>query len=148
MKLELKHLAPYLPYGLTGLWINGKNRIYKVTNICVAGDGNISLGHSLKTRYKHEINRPLSEFKPLLIPMSEFKHQDLVNISEYLYGQERDWFPNGINAAINMLQSNLNQHNYDVTKLPYFIAIDFFYRHFDVFSLIPAGLALNKLEHG
>lgn len=77
-KLTIEQVLSYAPYGLTGLWINGKNRIYKVTNVCVCGDGNISFGRSLKTRYKHELHRPLSEFTPLLLPLSELKNWDEV----------------------------------------------------------------------
>lgn len=142
--LKLSHLAPYLHSGLTGLWINGKDRIYKVTNICVAGEGNISFGRSLKTRYKHEINRPLSEFKPLLIPMSEF--------GKNLTGKG------------TMYEQTYNAHNLDLSDelilnisfeqqggvLPIMDCYDtlqvLFSKHFDVFNLIPSGLALNKLD--
>jgi hypothetical protein len=128
MKLELKYLVPYSIYGLTGLWVNGKNRIYKVTNICVSRDGNISFGHSLKTRYKHEINRPLSEFKPLLIPMWELTDA---------FVRQFDWA-----YAVNVI-NHVKNNSIDIKTWHALVA-----EHYDVFGLIEQGLALNKLEHG
>ena len=67
MKLELRHLAPYLPYGLKMKWIEG-DMIYKLTRLSTAGlacvDEN---GYRTPFDYEH--------IKPILRPLSDLSEK-------------------------------------------------------------------------
>lgn len=113
-QLELKDLAPYLPYGLqcrhteTG---DADLNIYGASQECIMnGAGNLTF--------------KISDIKPLLIPLSEFDGWD-----KFGYNSQQDFI-----NAVNWEFIKTLYHN-ELCK-----------QHYDVFDLIPVGLALNKLE--
>jgi len=163
--LQLKQILPFAEYNLTGIWKDNKKYIWRVTNVCVANEGNISIGRSTKTRYHHEIHRPLNEFKPLLIPLSQLTED-----------QWREVFKAGFAGTINGGWKNIDQfyferHDDKAIELglreislvfefdnqqfgtgPYAFnqlrAFEKIYElHGDVDGLIKRGLALNKLDY-
>lgn len=110
MKLELKHLAPYLPYGLK----------IKLENFPI-GDGirklELDCGHDFHFYFQQEfvkpILRPLSEAPIRLVEYYGFT--SLADFSEYVIDRR---------IATKCMDELIENH-------------------FDVFSLIPAGLAID-----
>lgn len=153
-KLELKHIAPYLPYGLKVeierlRYPKGK-RIEELTTYNISYFGNDKVW----------------KFKPILRPMS-----DLEKIY-YLDVFVKSALPNSkdFNSGLSKIETKICQKTWgvkipsrysdeyiklrvfkrvcDETKLSHY---NFFIRHnFDVFGLIEKGLAIdiNTLDHG
>jgi hypothetical protein len=117
-KLELKHLAPYLPYGLK---LQSKNP-FGIKHTCsLVFEREEYLECNIKTAIKYQ-------FKPILIPLSELTKESAIN---YGYPDEH-----------HLERSVLSSH------APYKIWIELVSEHYDVFGLIDKGLAIdiNKLE--
>lgn len=129
MKIELKHLAPYLPYKLTGVSKEG-SAFYLAT-------GNNMLGRGVEDR---DIGTWLSTgIKPILRPLSdltkeEYKNEILIRWGGGLYDYAKTrWLVDIIN---DMQYTAHNSLRYDF--------IEFLSEyHFDVFGLIPEGLAID-----
>ena len=100
MKRELKHFAPYLPYGLK--FIN--KTIY---------------GKTIVEMNTYNILNLLVDSKPILRPLSNLTKDEY---SHLLYG---------------------NPLEYKINELPYKPFIKLLENHFDVFHLIPQGLAID-----
>jgi hypothetical protein len=118
MKLELKHLAPYLPYDVNIKIIN-TNRNYKVNTIK-------KLSNQLFSDY---FLKSATIFKPILRPLS-----DLINSNvKDEHGEPIDYEY----KSLSLIQLNAY---YKIELL--------FKNHFDVFGLIEKGLAIdvNTLE--
>ncbi len=107
MKLELRHLAPYLPYEL------------EVTN----GSEFVKLDLVKANDLKHS-----PEFKPILRPLSDLTKADAI-----LYHY------NSLEIMIDCVSNGELEHS---------IWLKLIERHFDVFGLIPNGLAkdINQLN--
>ena len=141
-QLTLKHLAPYLPYGLKCKW-NQSNPFILVG----LQKGNESVNNDLWTwkdgsRY---LTGYLYECKPILRPLSdltnEIEHNGEKFIPmEYIMSMNSKSFKESLikdrltEALINDLKHNRLQYKY-CEKL--------FEWHFDVFGLIPEGLAID-----
>lgn len=118
MKLELKHLAGYLPYGLkyyTKSRINDKNGFAKLNASCI----------------NHVLN---NQFKPILRPLLDLDIHKMRSNNNY--------------PALEVFQSDvdflfkLNQcwdaQTFDYTIFEYLLK-----EHFDIFGLIKQGLAID-----
>jgi len=127
-KLEIKHLAAYLPYGLQ--MVNTKSgRIIDVRGLrdtvstfyieAIVKKGN--------TFEEADYQADIWPFKPLLIPLSEIPYEVFAK-SLFVTGVEL------IDAIKDM-------------TVPYWLIEKLLEKHFDVFGLLEAGLALNKLEY-
>lgn len=130
-KLELKHLAPYLPYGLKFLTVFDKQTPKLLTGIC----GNIIYYED------HEKWIAIDAIKPILRPLS-----DLEDNHCYVDQMEED-----VNHSIsyhNGLFSDLTADDFDIKWLPQVSFNWLVKNHFDVFDLIPAGLAISYKEAG
>ena len=120
-KLELKHLAPYLPYEL---------KVSKIHTLNI-GTGIGSINHILTTRSKN--------YKPILRPMSDlttdvlYKAMNTLGHSAYI-----DWTTNEREYLIEKRGFNGWLNN-----IPYIIILFLFENHFDVFKLIDKGLAIS-----
>lgn len=111
-KLELKHLAPYLPYKLNLERINYKNeRFKKLTAYDLCPDGEID------------------NIKPILRPIED------------LYNEKTDF---GI-KIVHYFNFKTNV-KLDYRNFPYHVMEQLFKNHFDVFGLIPKGLAISYLD--
>lgn len=137
MKLELKHLAPYLPHGLkmlneksgTIIHVNGLSYSEDTGNITILGNGD--------KYYSLEIWRGL---KPILLPLSDLGKQAPRTVSGVRNVDE-------INKTC-MYDMDKNGELYDLPE-----AMDItdlwdsfeglFKYHFDLFGLIDAGLAID-----
>ena len=119
MKLELKHLATYLPYGLKveTKWYNFITRDTKTE----VKEMDLS-GLSLRNDWQ------MKSYKPILRPLSDFTRSDAVleHCSEEL--------------KILILLAMKNGY---IDDLPHWFMVHCFERHYDVFNLIPDGLAID-----
>lgn len=133
MKLELKHLVPYLPYNLKITDEEGnKGIMIALYSDCLLLNYDLNVGD-------YEYN--FDDIKPLLIPLSEIK---------------KHWIPDGSKFHKNLLIDCYMHPNYDPTEiiknriqtntLKWIDANTLFQHHYDVFGLIPAGLALPTTE--
>lgn len=134
--LELKHLAPYLPYGLKGLKISKGNfscddDLRTVIELTVSDIG------SFLSRSYHIIS-----CKPILRPLSDLnKHITRYEKNEPAY----NWLSTDV--------ANLFKEDYSIESiiknrltlktLSFSDAQALFEMHFDVFGLIEKGLAVN-----
>jgi len=119
MKLELKHLAPYLPYGL-------KYKLFKKIN----GD------HTLTTQSLLDWDFNLHDIIPILRPLSDLRNHNNEVMPVYRLEIPRADF------------TDILDEGKPVSQLAYCIIEKLFENHFDVFGLIDAGLAIdiNKLR--
>ena len=116
MKLELKHLAPYLPYSLKYLY---NDEILELDGLDVNGDAfNCDMGET-----------PFENIKPILRPLSDLTKVNGFSLSDMIsHGYHNPfWLPENFEVKYLM--------HLDFEKLVSW--------HFDVFGLIPAGLAID-----
>lgn len=130
MKLELKHLAPYLPYGT--LFFNGDlyKWIYKTDSICRCEDNYVSASIETIICYGYKpILRPLSDIVPYFYKL--FIDGEL---GEYLDSEFLE------KHSIYELEE---LENIKVENLPYGTFQLLVKYHFDVYDLIQNGLAID-----
>jgi hypothetical protein len=128
MKLELKHLAPYLPYGLKVLANQRQRTLHGISQ-----DVAYLYYNGLKPYF-------FKEFKPILRPLSEFTYDDIMQIREHLgIGQWCDYYDTYFDAWFD---DACSIHKF-VLQCPYDIMQFFLECKFDVFNLIPQGLAID-----
>ena len=130
MKLELKHLVGYLPYGLKYIdKDSGEIKIMKTLsseiNMVDFGWGNA-----------HDFN----EFKPILRPLSDLDSDYLQEDIENFIGLGNwcDYYYEYLEALRNSCYSNST-----IIQAPYVIFQYFLKNHFDVHNLIENDLAIN-----
>lgn len=150
MKLELKHLAAYLPYGLQiqvmGEWHNEEENIPKIFEM--VGLGSFVEYHEIGRYVNQEIY--YEDVFPILHPLSDLTKEIQHNGEKFVPHtkiQEVDGeyfihFENGVMFFDDICSLNV----YEVTRC-YSLTQKLFEWHFDVFGLIDAGLAIdiNKL---
>lgn len=132
MKLELKHLAPYLPYGLKcqimGEFIDdepdGKPRIFNIVGIV---DGEV-ITH--KSGYISNVENELEDCFPILRPLSDLI-KEIKNNRLFFVSYER----------VQMLQFIEGKRKID--NVDYYLVVELLKLHFDVFGLIEKNLAIN-----
>jgi len=125
MKLELKHLAPYLPYKLQLLHAGWD------LHLTMNGSGEGS---------EHLSIEDVDEYaKPYLRPLSQLTEEITHNRVTFVPIDFLDMYPEDLRVIIKhgVIEANMNWH--DAQKL--------FEWHFDVFGLIDAGLAIEKPSH-
>jgi len=150
MKLELKHLASYLPYGLKVYvygqtifdnhicelkWLDASNQAF------FDGDWN---NISENSEYFKPILRPLSDLTKEIevngekfVPIEFFEISDDENKNkEYDYGNIK---------LIRSLESlSKNAFVNDISYLPYGVVEKLYEWHFDIYGLIENNLAIDK----
>lgn len=131
--LKIEHLAPYLPYRLKMRCIEDKtNHILTIAHqtydLSTVGLYPILKGDFYK------------KFKPILRPLSEFEYDHIVQIKEHLrIGQWCDYYDTYFDAWFDDI-ANIDKL---VLQCPYEIMQFFLKCHFDIFNLIPQGLAIS-----
>lgn len=147
MKLELKHLSPYLPYKL-GFMLSDigifnidseyqkPNEAYeklKLTNILISERIEVELEHYNGWGIGFI---ELEEIKPILRPLSDLTKEIEVNGEKFVPHIKLGGRPNLKDYDIEYLSKNIDNISYGlVSKL-----IEW---HFDVFGLIDKGLAID-----
>ena len=129
MKLELKHLAPYLPYGLKIINVSlFQNNFKKYISNLVLIPSNIEIGLKDVDGISN---------KPILRPLCDFNDIDKIkDFSGFNWCDMYDeffsvWFDDICNIEKLILQC------------PYEIMQYFLAKHYDVFDLITQGLAVS-----
>ena len=118
MKLELKHVSPYLPYGL---------RIFNKDN---KGSCILSIGSIERVIELPEI------FKPILRPLSDLTKEVLQELRESENDDSLLWGVSGFSG--DLTNCAIYQHN-----LTYSVLNWLYKNHFDIFGLIEEGLAID-----
>jgi hypothetical protein len=119
MKLELKHLAPYLPYGLM-CQLTDQSKI-KVAKLCGAyTDNSYAFFDTVESEHGY------SKIKPILRPLSDLLHGKYSLLS--------------CDVLWHDLQA---KRSHNIFKCKYEIIIGLLENHFDVFGLIEKGLAID-----
>lgn len=133
MELTIKHLAAYLPYGVSA--IDDDNVVCRISTlyddlVCVEYEMNVG-------QYEKYFN----EIKLILHPLSEFGDpDDLRKVYEFIgLGKWCEAYDNYFNIGFDDL-SNVDKL---ILQAPYEIFQYFLANHYDVFSLIPNNLAID-----
>ncbi|MGV0854794.1 hypothetical protein ACTS9E_04265 [Empedobacter brevis] len=138
MSLELKHISPYLPYGLKGrvdkeTYIQEENeRIGELKTIDLAD-------HQYHLAVYNDLGYFLSwidEFKPILRPLSDLMKEIEVNGEKFVPFDE-------IRSYSFELNNNKKWQKVVLEDMPYSEVQKLFEWHFDVFGLIEKGLAVD-----
>ena len=128
-KLELKHLAPYLPYKLM---VNVDIWNEELVGYTYEADGKHRVQILIKKDKKQKkityYTPQLEHVKPILRLLSDLTDTTL-KFSKYT-NEQTDNFKNGCEYGI-------------IETLPYSDIITLFENHFDVFGLIEKGLAID-----
>lgn len=139
MKLELKHLAPYLPYELKIEAPNPKRVIHTLIGLDLK-DALIRVDKILENDLEHfgNVQLDFETIKPILRPLSdlaEYKKKTGLKLSHnsgvFIGCALRSW------GASDVIEG-----------IPYYDIVKLFENHFDVFGLIEQGLAIdiNQLD--
>ena len=123
MKLELKHLAPYLPCNLEIARLTYEDE-YK------------NKEYNLSTENINEILQ-YRNLKPILSPLSDLTKEDLIEELGTTISH-LDWVTEEREYWIRFYS-----HNHWLNNIPYEIYSYLIENHFDVFGLIPQGLAID-----
>ncbi|MGG5486275.1 hypothetical protein [Gaetbulibacter sp. PBL-D1] len=146
-KLELKHIAPYLPYGLKintkyGIDVPEDGHNYTVIGVCLKRSvfSYNNLMFEVLEKPNKEISHYYNDFKPILRPLSDLE-LDLWNI---INDVDKEFY-------IEYSSDDGNIYLRDVCDLNFFelsrtlnVLNQLFKNHFDVFGLIEKGLAIDK----
>lgn len=128
-KLELEHLAPYLPYKLR-LMHGGLDGENKVMNM---GEGSSVNWVGIKSVLRWQDREKLRAY-PILRPMKDLKLPEFKMDS---------WRKEAINFLIETSKLPYNSRLIHINGIMYGDIIRLFEWHFDVFGMIEKGLAID-----
>lgn len=143
MRLELKHLAPYLPYGLEFIYTDTNKRG------CIRSLYEIEEYEDIKLSINRMDGEHIWMFKPILRPLSDLTKEIEVNGEKFVPLNEIY----KINSKVSIYK--LTNHNLEITfdtedfmqeidlYEGYLIMQKLLELHFDVFGLIEQGLAID-----
>jgi len=124
MNLEIKHLLPYLPYGLK---VKHASRL-----------GNTKKEATL-TLSDYNWLKNQTYFKPILEPLSSFQEEHIEEIKEFL---DQNWCEVYDDFFDALFEHDWLMHT-RILMCPYEILQWFFKNHYDVYGLIEDDLAIN-----
>jgi len=124
-KLELKHLASYLPYGLKFI-ANEDDKIFILLHLSVYYDQNPMQVEGYCEEHQEMRSVFLEGCKPILKPLSDLTKEELILA--------------GFESHIDFL----THEKRDPILAPYWMIEYLFSKHYDVFGLIEKGLAIKK----
>jgi len=132
--LELKHLAPYLPYGLKGK--------FNVQDV----DLNAPWEFRTKELRTDSVDFFLKYCKPTLRPLSDLTKEIEVNGEKFVPDLRigTDKWCNTMFFEDDFLKGiTRRETSYNIKQCSFNVIQNLFEWHFDVFELIPAGLAID-----
>jgi len=131
MKLEIKHLSPYLPYGLkiANKSIKKSEGILSVYIMEINNDNDKGIENVLFGANQIPILRPLSDLTKEEKKEMHSRHPNLPNYQEFY------------EEFVNEKGLNLSETIIEYAAMEFLIE-----NHFDVFGLIEKGLAININE--
>jgi len=138
MKLELKHLVPYLPYGLKAEFKNNGGR-FKHDTIRSLHINWVNLLHDFDT--VKPILRPLSDLTKYCDDLGFIPIEELSELYISLYSTPPNRHKEEIKLFIKQKTWLIN--NGQLLKMSYWINDKLFKWHFDVFGLIENNLAID-----
>ena len=125
-ELLMKDISCRIPYGV----IVNINGISNVKLISVSWYGEVGVDDGSTYLY------PISEIKPYLFPMSSMTKEQLFEVQEIL-GKNEIEIGDGF---LHIIDSDRNT----ITYLEILALLEWFYKnHFDIYGLIPKGLAID-----
>lgn len=129
MKLEIKHLAPYIEHNLKCLDLKGEpdSNIFTMESISIHGvvsdnDGNFDI--------------EFKDIKPLLLPLS-YLTKEIEHNGESFVPSEK------INSTIDCFLQ-MQRNGFENNIWSYDLTCKLLSYHFDIFGLIESGLAIDK----
>jgi hypothetical protein len=132
MKLELKHLAPYLPYGLQVMDCE-----HNVNSI------ELVVGLHNDEFITHIDNLEFKSGKPILRPLSDLTKEMEFDNEKFTPSKDKYWGMNSFQYHINQFENWESPSAYLNSRAPYGLLLVLIKWHFDVFGLIEAGLAID-----
>lgn len=130
MKLELKHLAPYLPYGLK---IQGTTH-GEIAELSCCTETSVNI---TSRTFQYGMWADIFEVKPILRPLSDLTREDLIED----LGTETSCLDWTTSEREHWIKFYSREHW--INNLPYLIYSHLLKHHFDVFGLIEAELAID-----
>jgi len=125
-KLELKHIAQYLPYMLTAIT---QNRTVEIDGIDYGKELPI-IWHAIKSDMTGRCGLRL---RPILRPLS-----DIGDVPGKYLSEESN-----LDIGDQITLSELSNRKMNFRTLEYHLAVHLFENHFDCFGLIGSGLAVD-----
>ena len=143
MKLEIRHLAPYLSYKLKAI-----NCLNDVTEIIGLQYGNESCNNELWTfvKNKNYLSAYLYECKPILFPLSSLKKEITIDGESFIPIREIKNLELFSHYELEDFVRNNFTYGY-IESLSYQLLSQLFEWKIDVFGLIEAGLAEPVTEN-
>jgi hypothetical protein len=137
MKLKLKHLTPYLPYGfLYGIYENQKVIIRGMNY----NSDYLNIDFEINNHNKVSSTCFFNEIKPILRPLSDLTKEIEVNGEKFIPIDKINEYDETI------MSYSLSFYTDCTLRLPYYVIKYLFEWHFDVFGLIEKGLAISYNE--
>lgn len=137
MKLQLKHIAGYLPYDLKAKFQETQNPKCRTYVIGTIGSMYVEKNGGVSIACYDTVNAVPLSFKPILRPISDLiKIPSIESLDAWL------WFPEFVERfSENPTHERLRQAPYPIIELC-------FKNHIDIYDLIGQGLAIdiNKLK--
>jgi len=134
IKLELKHLSPYLPYGLK---VYNKNNKVDLTIVgCTHG---LIIMHNEKYSQEFSFDKFQEyNYKPILHPLSDLTEEIEHNGKKFVPTENKNliYIKNAVDTKLFDIQQLVCVASYSAYQ-------KMFEWHFDVFGLIPEGLAID-----
>lgn len=126
MKLELKHLAPYLPYGLKWALVEAYPEGTEVTTHKMSSLSTDLEGHEEWWNMDGDNYLLTDDYKPILRPLSDLKSHELYPLIKDNLGFKYDDLKGGstYNSSFGIVERLISYH-------------------FDVFGLIDKGRAID-----
>jgi len=130
MKLELKHVAPYLPYGLRCQTTDRGEVVISELNAAYS-DNSYSFMNIV------ESEKGFQDIKPILKPMSALNISYATELAKYVITLDEKYT---LKIALTMIEIYKSKP----LDMPYVLVQILLQWHFDVFGLIEKGLAIAK----
>ena len=132
-KLELKHLAPYLPYELDFTHLDGKK-------LCTSRMKGLYILNEAIYVNGFNINK-YTKFKPILRPLSDLTKEIEISGVKFIPRKTiKEW--EKLTWSDDYFDEYFNRNVVDFIEWKYLKLL--FEWHFDVFGLIEKGLAIKK----
>lgn len=129
MKLETKHLAPYLPYNLKCEVLNSGQEKEIGEMIAVYNDGSACFGNIVESEKGFEYIKPI--LQPLFNDNFDYTIFLMDNFPEEKWADAYNDIMNGVGFGVK------------IEQIPYELHEFLFENHIDVFGLIEKGLAID-----
>lgn len=129
-ELLLKDLCARLPYGVIVETPKGKGHVCDINLTIFGYEFGVNVNPTIRDNFS------ISYVKPYLFPMSSMTEEQLFEVQEIL-GKNEIEIGDGF---LNIIDSNRNT----LTYLEILALLEWFYKnHFDIYGLIPMGLAID-----